>query len=228
MHYLIDGYNLMFRVLKAGDDLQKQRERIIHDLNAKIQFLGLDATLVFDAQYQFGAAQRTHYKQVEILFTAEGETADDYILHELKSSQHPAGYTVVTSDKKLAWLSRRRLAHTEEVDEFLGWLNKRYKNKLRRLKEAREAPVPPKPAKKQPPVVPIPTSPEECFNYYLQQFEERFQKIAKKVPEKKEAKAKPRATSYKKQVRPPKKTKADDQSDMDRWLQAFSKEPENN
>ena len=36
MHYFIDGYNLLFRILRAGDNLQKQREEIIQDLEIKI------------------------------------------------------------------------------------------------------------------------------------------------------------------------------------------------
>ena len=222
MRYLIDGYNLMFRVLRAGDDLQAQRERIIRDLNAKIQFLDLDATIVFDAHYQIGDSHRTHYRQVEILFTAQGETADEHILSTLKKAKEPSEYTVVTSDKKLAWLSRRKLAKTETVEEFLSLLARRFKNKIRRMKEVKLV-EPTKPVKKAvPPVAPISQkNAEECFDYYLQQFEESFHDLASKAPIKKEEK--PRTQPYNRQTRP-KKAIQDERSDMERWLQAFGEE----
>lgn len=187
MHYFIDGYNLMFRTLHASDDLQTQRWRIIHDLNEKIQILNLDVTLVFDSHYQFGEATRTHFNKLEIQFTEQGETADEFILEELKHEQTPQMQTVVTSDKTLAWLSRRSAAKTETVEEFLGWLNKRYKNKRRQLKTSKQAGSE-KAAyikKEQIPAIPQKTvkpsknaSPEECFDYYLSLFTENFNQIA--------------------------------------------------
>ena len=132
MHYYIDGYNLLFRVLRAGDDLQKQRQEITADIGKKVTLLELEATLVFDSHYQKDGYVRSHLNSLEIVFTAMGETADELILQELKESAHPSQHTVVTSDKKLANLCRLRQAKTESIDEFLGWLNKRYKNKQRR------------------------------------------------------------------------------------------------
>ena len=61
-----------------AEELQKQREAVISDLSKKISLLKLDASIVFDAAFQIGGASRTHYNDLEILFTAEGETADEY------------------------------------------------------------------------------------------------------------------------------------------------------
>jgi predicted RNA-binding protein with PIN domain len=179
MHYFIDGYNLMFRVMKAGKGLSSQREILISELNLKARLLNLDFTLVFDAHHRLGSVSRGHYDQLEILFTGEGETADEYILRELTRDMNPSQQTVVTSDKKLAWLSRRRQAHTETVEKFLEWLDKRYKNKWRRYRQAqKEAIEVPKLAPKT--TSPSGTSslapkhtakPEECFEYYLETFE---------------------------------------------------------
>lgn len=200
MHYYIDGYNLMFRVLRAGDDLQKQREKIIKDLQAKIQLLALNATLVFDAHYQENEAQRFHIHPLEILFTAKGETADEAILRLLKAAPKPEQCTVVTSDKRLAWAARRRSAKTESVEEFLEWLNKRFHNKLRRLKQAKETSPPPQLKKQKARQEREPgTSVEESFDYYLEIFE---RELGKQKPIKKD----------------------DALSDMARWLKAFEKE----
>lgn len=183
MHYFIDGYNLLFRITRAGDELQQQRQKIIDELAAKINFIGLDATLVFDAQHYPGDSVRKHMHRMEIVFTAEGQTADEYILQRLKEAAHPARETVATSDKKLAWLSRRRLAHTQSIEEFVVWLNKRYRNKLRAASSRKTRQLTPLIKAKSPSVKHAPDSgaspsaptanatPEECFDMYLELFE---------------------------------------------------------
>ena len=54
MHYFIDGYNLLFRLLHGSEDLQSEREAIIYELNKKISLIKLDVAIVFDAAYQIG------------------------------------------------------------------------------------------------------------------------------------------------------------------------------
>lgn len=132
MHYYIDGYNLMFRVLQNREgNLQTQRQQMIDDLTQKIEFLELDVTFVFDAQYQPCDSSRSFFRNLEILFTAHGETADEAIINEIKSESKPRQQVVVTSDKKLAWFARRCSVKTESVEEFVAWVNKRCHNKLR-------------------------------------------------------------------------------------------------
>lgn len=218
MHYYIDGYNLLFRIVRAGENLQTQREIVIQDLSAKIKFLGLDATIVFDAQYQVGEGTKTHLQDLEILFTAQGETADESIINELKSVRDPRHETVVTSDKKLAWRARRKAAHSESVEEFMDWLNRRYKNKIRTAKqEKRKVSLAPKevllvpPPKKEPHRKMLA---EECTEYYAEIFEKKFEELPQ--PPKKNVTEK-NATEKKKPPKAPKDTR----SDFDRWLDIF-------
>lgn len=208
MHYYIDGYNLMFRRSYADDDLQKQRERIIQELSTKIAFLQLNVTLVFDSHLQAGREARIHSKNVEILFTAQGETADDLILAALKTAEKPSQEIVVTSDKRLAWRARRRLAKTETVEEFIAWLDKRYQNKLKKRE------IPPL-QKKRPPPSKNPTkisktsTTEECFSHYLEIFEAKFKE--EPVSDKPAKKQKKKVEQEKPVV----------ESDLDRWLRLF-------
>lgn len=224
MHYFIDGYNLMFRVIRAGNDLQLQREAIIHDLNRKIKCLNLHVTLIFDAQYQTGESSRHHYQNLEIRFTEHGETADDFILKELKHQKNPQHVTVITSDKRLAWSVRRRHAKTESVEEFLSWLNRRYKNKKKpalKPTQQRECLKP-----RADPVHPphqLSTT-EECFEYYLEQFESTFQLLTTQA---KQAKAMMKSNPSKKRrnSKPSKKNSDEDGlSTTERWLKAFERE----
>lgn len=159
MHYYVDGYNLMFRLLNVSGDLSDEREYIIHDLSKKAEALDLKMTLVFDAQYQFGEGSRSHFRNLEIVFTQHGEIADEYILNALHETNHPQRETVVTSDKSLARLARNTGAKTEGIETFISWLNKRYDKK---------------PQKKE--VEPVPNTLNHVSDYdrWLKIFEEKF------------------------------------------------------
>lgn len=183
MHYYIDGYNLMFRLLPSHDDLSEVRQKLIEDLAAKASFLNLNLTIVFDAQYHPSEGSRSHYQNLEILFTDEGEIADERILEEIRQENNPSQVTVVTSDKKLAWFARRCRAATEPVEFFVTWLNKRFKNRVRHEKSAKEPSF--KPKKKTPPKRCKPSQevlPEKCTEYYLEAFHKRLEETEKKLP----------------------------------------------
>jgi hypothetical protein len=223
MHYIIDGYNLLFRILTSSVDLAVRRKTIIENLNKKIQLVGIDVTIVFDSNYRIDESLKSHYKHLEIQFTSRGITADDWIIDNVRHLSHPEHEIVVTSDKKLAWSVRHYLAKTESVEEFITNLNKRYKNKLEGAKEKSE--IKSKTSLKTP-LIPLKTvekkttikcelRAEECFEFYLKQFEENFSKIAK--PEKAVKVTHPKKHEFPKKVQ----TEAEHMSDMERWLKAF-------
>lgn len=226
MHYFIDGYNLMFRVSRAGGDLQSRRQEIIQDLEIKINALGLNVTLVFDAQFQNNESSRSHLLSLEILFTNPGETADEFILNALKEDTRPHQQTVVTSDKKLAWLARRRHAHTESVEDFISLLNRRFKNKLQTKKTSKKLIAPIVTKKTSPSTPPTESTAEDCFDFYLNQFQKSFATLAETKQAKKEARKLQAKTSslHKKRNSPPPPPLEDEPSMLQRWLTAFNRD----
>lgn len=210
MHYYIDGYNLLFRLVRSDKDFTRQRQELIEDLYLMIRETGMNATLVFDAYYQLGEGSRSNYRELAVQFTASKETADEFIIEALEQSPDCSKETVVTSDKKLAWYARRSRAKTETVEAFTADLKRRYKNKIdpkkktillkRELKTAT-------PLVKQ-------SSPEDL---YLEQFEARFKELAENAAKK----AKP--LQEKKRYKKVEETEKilDEQSEMDRWLKIF-------
>jgi uncharacterized protein len=227
MHYYIDGYNLLFRILKAGDDLRKQREEITLDLDKKASFLELDLTLVFDSHYQEDANTRSHFNSIEIIFTARGETADEFILQELKESHAPSQHIVVTSDKKLARLCQLRLGKTESIDEFLAWTTKRYKNKLRQKRQQTLHPPILKTTKVETIKVNTPPSdsepPQNCFDYYLDRFEKEIAALEKEIPFPPSKKPDVKTPKVKK-LKAIKKETQTEISDLERWQKAFERQ----
>lgn len=130
MHYYIDGYNIIFRVLHATETLQLQREALIYDLSYKSELFNLDLTIVFDSHYQESDSSRSHLDRLEIAYTSKDETADDYILKAVKHHRTPKQLVVVTSDNHLAWKARSLGAKTEPAEVFMERLQKRFRNYL--------------------------------------------------------------------------------------------------
>lgn len=219
MHYFIDGYNLLFRVVRGGDNVTKRRQELIADLHNKISVVGLNVTLVFDSKYFPGGSEKSNFNSLEIIFSSVGETADELILDALHSSENPRNETVVTSDKKLAWYARLKSAKTIPVEDFIDLLNRRYRNKKaeKQEKKAEKKKIELKPLRPQ--TVKIE---DGTMEYYLESFEKEFQRLETETPVKKKAvEAKP--VKQKKGSKIPKKPEDDSITDMDRWLKAFER-----
>lgn len=230
MHYYIDGYNILFRILKAVDEVRKQREDLTLELEKKISLLGLDVTLVFDSYYQEGESTKSHFKSLEIIFTAHHETADEFILHEIKTSKSPSEHIVVTSDKQLARLCKLCLAQTQSVEEFLDFIEKRYKNKLRQERLEAKPPPPSVPSQVNIKTAKTALSPqseqtltEGSFDFYLEKFNKEFQSLEQQLPPPNKNLKPPKIKKIKK-IKENKEADGHHLSNYDRWLKAFETE----
>lgn len=221
MRYLIDGYNLLFRQLRNFDSLQKQRTELITNVAARVEKLGLDAAIVFDSHYQPSESSKHHLGALEIIYTAPGETADEFILKLLKDLKDPSHTTVVTSDKILANLCRTRLAKTMSVDEFISWIQKKRK----------AAPEPQIPILKSvlrplvaPPAPPPKETEEKPTERTLEEYEQIFSESLKEAEHLQFTKRVERKAAKGKKKPPQKKEPVDSfESDLARWLEIFEK-----
>ncbi len=141
MHYYIDGYNLLFKLSHNWKlDLRTQRETLINAFNETIEELKLSLTIVFDgADAPRGDYTRGHWKNVEVVYTHEGLSADDYILHRLDEHQHRERYTVVSADRELMNKAKLRGACTIDIGQFLQLLERRTKKRSARKHISRPA-----------------------------------------------------------------------------------------
>ena len=220
MHYYIDGYNLLFRNCEAKDQLQKYRDSLLEYFNKSIHLLGLNATIVFDSQYREGEATRGHLIDLEVIFTGEGETADDYIVKALESRHSVGIQMVVTSDKKLAWRARLAGALTQTSEDFLSWMERRIQNKQKKPSKKKNFIQPLVTPQAKPEVskeLSITSTAEECVDYYQSVFESRYNEMEASKPVRKSSKPK----KIKKKI--PSKEEPTVISDYDRWLNIFEK-----
>ncbi|MFI5344195.1 MAG: NYN domain-containing protein [Chlamydiales bacterium] len=231
MHYYIDGYNLLFRMTQFHQGLQAEREHLLEDLNRKISLLKLDVSIVFDAAFQAGGRSRTHLDALEILYTSEGETADEYILDVLSQASHPRQEIVVTSDKILAAQVRHLSAKVEPVEEFMRWLNRSYEKRLKQpektKKPQKQIQLPPPSSPSENAEAPPKADAESLMDYYQRMFEAEFQKIAASEEKRKIEKRAVKRTRQPKIAKDPFKTEPSKEdkeaSDSERWLKIFEK-----
>ena len=206
----IDGYNVLFALYGQSENLRPSRDKLIRGFRAKADSLQLSLILVFDSHYQKGESTRAFLSPLQVVYTAEKESADDYIIQAVSSDPQPPSLLVVTSDKTLAKMVRDLGAKTQGVDLFLSWLGKRGQNlKKRKAKEASQE------TKSPPTVPPIPkrTPLPGSLDYYEELFEQ-------KLPEKMHTAESPKEL-VKKTRSPPKLDKCEPEEDFDRWLHIF-------
>jgi uncharacterized protein len=134
MHYFIDGYNFLFKLSHNWHfDLRSQRDALIQAFNERIEELKLSLTIVFDgAEMPRGDYTRSHWKSVEVVYTHEGLSADEYILHRLEEAKHGRLYTVVTSDRELMNRAKLLGAYAMNNQTFLELLQQRTLKRKRR------------------------------------------------------------------------------------------------
>lgn len=156
MRYLIDGYNFLFRTAQSGRTLQNRREELIQRLIQYTAKRRERVTLVFDAPMQADEESRSHLENLEIVYTAQGQSADEYMLHVLQIVSNPLAIVVVTSDRRLARMVHSCRGKTLEIEEFLSRMEK-HQASLRKK--------------------PLSAIPDSEMDRWLQLFEKRMQDL---------------------------------------------------
>ena len=135
MHYWIDGYNFLFRITKDYKTLQRQKNQILTHLEAFAATFHLHLTFIFDGKHKAPAeALRGHLRAVEIIYTPESQSADDFILEHIQYHSKPSQVTVVSSDREVSGKSKQFGAKTQTIQEFLSFLLTKEKKRKKETK----------------------------------------------------------------------------------------------
>ena len=174
MHFYIDGYNLLFRLMPADRPLREHREELLSGLGEKAAQLSLSLTVVFDASYHKGQREEPHtFHSLLVVFTPFGLTADEWIVHELETGRIKQ-VTVVTSDKGLARHAKSFGAHVQSVENFVHWINVKAQKKARPKKKESDLLVSFEQRLKAPPCAEKGMGPE--YARWLRLFSERLKR----------------------------------------------------
>lgn len=129
-HLIVDGYNVIFAWSETSDELKKNglesaRNRLINILINHTALTGIETTIVFDA-----AKTKDSRHEVEntfglrVIYTIEGETADNLIEKLSKELSRLGTVYVATSD----WLEQRIIlghgAFRLTPKELLSWVER--------------------------------------------------------------------------------------------------------
>jgi len=140
MQYWIDGYNLLFKMPSLEGPLEKRRRVLIAELNRFAKKFSLSFIVVFDADPKTGPFDmRSHYDELEIVYAASKETADEAILEGIECSRSKRTICVVSSDKGLTDKARALGAETLSLSEFVHFLGKK-RSKAHLPVECRDSP----------------------------------------------------------------------------------------
>jgi predicted RNA-binding protein with PIN domain len=109
LEIIIDGYNLIRQShsLKRLDaqNLEQGREALLERLIAYRQVRGHPITLVFDGWGGFNlSSTRTTHEGITVVFTAQGQTADEWIQGRVQKVRYGV---VVTSDREIGRFAER-------------------------------------------------------------------------------------------------------------------------
>jgi len=129
LRYLIDGYNLFFKLEEEILPLEEKREEFISLLDEEVGNLRLKVLLIFDSHRENAEAfaSKRKLKNLEVSFSPQNLSADHYILELLEWDAKNT--TLVTSDKKLAMEAKHHGAKIESVEGFVRFiLRRRRKN----------------------------------------------------------------------------------------------------
>jgi predicted RNA-binding protein with PIN domain len=103
LHLLIDGYNLLHQIPELSflmqEDPEDARESLLEKLRTYQRIKRHKITVVFDAWGGEEPRSEVNKKGIRVVFTAPGETADDYIKRLASKERERA--IVVTSDRAI-------------------------------------------------------------------------------------------------------------------------------
>ncbi len=125
MHYLIDGYNLLFYFFPQVHDILANSNLVHEKIQQLLSPFKGNATVVLDSFIKDGSPNpfRTKLGKIEIVYTPSHQTADDYILECLQAN--PRNQIVVSSDRELILRAKNLGAQTIKVIDFFAHLKKK-------------------------------------------------------------------------------------------------------
>ncbi len=128
MIYLIDGYNLIFSLIKSKTSLQAKRQKVIRYLQKKFTLKKILGMLVFDGAHRRDEESGLSYPSpLVVAYAPKGQSADEYIVEQIHISKNAKQITVITNDKGLIRHAKSAGAKVLGNGPFIEWLKKKKK-----------------------------------------------------------------------------------------------------
>ena len=127
MIYLLDGYNILFKLAHAmGNNIASQqvmlemRERFVGAISGYFSRVGIQATCFFDGRGEPWLLdnRRRMGDKLKVIYTGE-ETADAAIIRRVEQSENPHKVIVVTEDREIVTTARNNRARVMTSTGFI-------------------------------------------------------------------------------------------------------------
>ena len=118
MAYIIDGNNVMGQTPGWHRDKPKACRNLLEEVAAFARAGKTRITVVFDGAPSAFIPDGSAFRGVKVLYADRGSDADSKIVRIVESSSDPRGLTVVTSDRRLAFIVHSRGATVLRSGEF--------------------------------------------------------------------------------------------------------------
>lgn len=123
MIYYIDGYNYLFTQGLEDDPFEQSRQEVLEFFAQNVK--DLKCIVIFDAHKAHGGLSRTSFENLEVVYTSYDQTADEYILEQLRYIKNGNEITIVSDDRRLLKQAKEFSAHTSSFDKFFKKLIQR-------------------------------------------------------------------------------------------------------
>ncbi len=124
--FLVDGYNLIFSLIKSKESLQTLRQKVIHYLQRKFAAKKISGLIVFDGAHRKDEESGLSYSSpLTIAYAPKGQSADEYIVEQIQLAKNPKQLTVITNDRGLTLHAKSAGAKVQTNAEFIDWLKKK-------------------------------------------------------------------------------------------------------
>jgi predicted RNA-binding protein with PIN domain len=123
MHYIIDGYNLAFKIeniyktINQGQT-QKAISQLVHFVRSVLNKKNSKIIIVFDGQTT-NPFDKQEYPGVEVIFSKKPQTADDIIRNFIRNTANKNKWTVISSDTEIIYTAKDHGAKSITADNFL-------------------------------------------------------------------------------------------------------------
>jgi len=118
MPYVIDGYNLLWAIQKAGGPDATTDVQLCKVVARYLALVGEKGQIIFDGT---GPRDKSPFDRIgglEVFFAGAGVDADTIIEGKLKASPAPRRLTVVSSDRRIRRAARARRAGAVKSEDF--------------------------------------------------------------------------------------------------------------
>ena len=123
MNYIIDGFNLAFKIKHIVPNLKLGKidlaiDQLIQYLKSKLTKSGSKIIVVLDGQ-KYSSQSYPGRAGIKIIFSKKPQTADDIIREFIRSSANISKWCVISSDNEILYTAKDHGAQTMKSGDFL-------------------------------------------------------------------------------------------------------------